>query len=110
MTKILRHKFVSQVSDVTDGTLARASDWDADHDFWLGYRVVTASGDTMTAADAQSDLDRVAHNLQQAYPATNADWGAALRAVFPFTQIFRPTLLMLLAAATYAETISGVSG
>lgn len=52
----------------------------------------------MALADAQSDLDRIAQDLQRTYSATNAGWSARLRSVFPFNRDLRPTLRLLSAA------------
>jgi len=51
VAKSLRHKFVSAVADSTDTTLVRSqSNWNDDHNLWLGGR--TASGTTDTIADS----------------------------------------------------------
>jgi len=51
MPKNLSHAFVSAIADGTDATLVRPSNWNADHVFWLGYRTVTATPDTIAHAD-----------------------------------------------------------
>ena len=51
MPKSLVHHFVSAVADGTDATLVRPSNWNADHDFWLGYRTVTGTTDAIAHAD-----------------------------------------------------------
>jgi hypothetical protein len=49
--KSLAHKFLSAVADGTDATLVRPSNWNADHDFFLGYRAVTGTTDTIANGD-----------------------------------------------------------
>jgi hypothetical protein len=49
--KSLKHRFVSSIADGTDTTLTRPSNWNDDHDLWLGYRLVTTTTDTLTNAD-----------------------------------------------------------
>jgi len=50
--KSLRHHFVSAISDGTDQTQVQPqTEWDDDHDFWLGYRAVTGTSDTIAHAD-----------------------------------------------------------
>ena len=51
MTKSLAHKFVSAVADGADSTLVRPSNWNADHNFYLGIRTVTGTTDTITDSD-----------------------------------------------------------
>ena len=51
MTKSLVHHFVSAIGDGTDTTLVRPSNWNADHDFWWGYRTVTTTTDTIGNGD-----------------------------------------------------------
>src|SRR5215831_7638143 len=52
MAKSILHKFVSAVADGADATLVRPqSNWDADHDFWLGIRSVTGTTDTIAHSD-----------------------------------------------------------
>ena len=54
MPKSLLHHFVSAIGDGTDTTLVRPSNWNADHDFWLGYRTVTVATDTIANTDHMS--------------------------------------------------------
>ena len=49
--KSLLHHFQSAIADGTDTTLVRPSSWNADHDFWLGYRTVTLTTDTIANTD-----------------------------------------------------------
>jgi hypothetical protein len=49
--KYLRHKFSSAIADGTDATLVRPSNWNDDHDFWLGFRTVTSGTDTVANTD-----------------------------------------------------------
>jgi len=49
--KSIKHKFQSSVTDGTDATLVRPSNWNDDHDFWLGFRAVTSTTDTIVHAD-----------------------------------------------------------
>jgi hypothetical protein len=49
--KSLKHKFQSAIADGTDATVVRPSNWNDDHDLWMGYRNVTAGTDTITNAD-----------------------------------------------------------
>ena len=51
MAKSLAHKFVSAISDGADATLVRPSNWNADHNFYLGYRTVTTTSDTIVDTD-----------------------------------------------------------
>jgi len=51
MPKSLTHGFVSALTDGTDATLVRPSNWNADHNLWLGYRTVTGTTDTIANAD-----------------------------------------------------------
>ncbi|PWT90377.1 MAG: hypothetical protein C5B54_07290 [Acidobacteria bacterium] len=53
----LRHKFHSMVADGADATLVRPSNWNDDHDLWLGHRSVTAAGDTITHDDHLSLIE-----------------------------------------------------
>ena len=56
VAKSLKHHFASAVADGTDTTLVRPSNWNADHDFWLGYRTVTTTSDTIANADHLSTI------------------------------------------------------
>jgi hypothetical protein len=49
--KSIHHRFVSAISDGTDATLVRPSNWNDDHDLWLGFRSVTTTSDTLANAD-----------------------------------------------------------
>lgn len=49
--KSLKHKFASAIGDGSDGTLVRPSNWNDEHDFWLGFRSVTVGSDTIAHAD-----------------------------------------------------------
>ena len=49
--KSLKHKFQSAVADVADATLVKPSQWNDDHDLWLGYRSVTGTTDTIAQTD-----------------------------------------------------------
>jgi len=49
--KSLVHKFVSAVADGADATVVRPSNWNADHNFWLGIRAVTITSDTIAHSD-----------------------------------------------------------
>jgi hypothetical protein len=49
--KALKHKFVSAIADIADATLIRPSNWNDDHDLWLGMRTVSATSDVITNAD-----------------------------------------------------------
>jgi hypothetical protein len=49
--KSITHKFVQTIADGTDGTLIRPSNWNDDHNLWLGYRAVTITTDAITSAD-----------------------------------------------------------
>jgi len=51
MTKIIKHKFVSATADGGDASLVRPSNWNDDHNLFLGYRKVTATSDTISDAD-----------------------------------------------------------
>jgi len=51
MPKSLTHAFVSAIADGTDATLVRKTNWNDDHDFWLGYRSVTTTADTLANSD-----------------------------------------------------------
>lgn len=52
MTKSLRHKFVSGIADGADATVARPSNWNDDHDLWLGARGYGGpTADAITNAD-----------------------------------------------------------
>ena len=63
MPKILKHKFQSAVADGTDATLIRASNWNDDHNMWLGYRTVPTSSDTIADSD---NLTLVRYNYSAA--------------------------------------------
>jgi predicted permease len=52
----------------------------------------------VTRTDAQSEMDRLARDLERAYPATNDGWRADLLPVFPLNKDLRPALLVLLGA------------
>lgn len=49
-------------------------------------------------SEAQAELDRLAADLERAYPNTNAGWRAALRPVFPLNKELQRGLLLLLGA------------
>jgi putative ABC transport system permease protein len=49
-------------------------------------------------ADAQSEIDLVARDLERAYPEANRGWRAALMPVFPLNKNLRPAMLLLLGA------------
>jgi hypothetical protein len=51
MTKVLKHRFQSSVADGTDATQVRPSNWNDDHDFWLGMRSASTTSDTISNAD-----------------------------------------------------------
>src|SRR5215475_8097949 len=76
--KSLRHRFVSAVADGTDASLVRPSNWNADHDLFLGKRTVTAATDTMLDAD---HLALVQYNRAAAIAVTLPQAGAALQFV-----------------------------
>jgi len=47
--KSLKHKFASAVTDGADATLVRPSNWNDDHNFYVGVNAQT--GTTYTVAD-----------------------------------------------------------
>ena len=47
---------------------------------------------------AQAEMARLARGVEQAYPATNDGWSAAVQPVFPLNKNLRPALLVLLGA------------
>lgn len=49
--KSLKHKFVDAIADGGDATVVRPSNWNDDHDLWLGYRTVSTTSDTIANAD-----------------------------------------------------------
>jgi len=49
--KLLKHRFVSAISDGTDTTLVRPTNWNDDHNLWLGGRTVAGTSDTLADAD-----------------------------------------------------------
>jgi hypothetical protein len=51
VTKSLRHKFNQAIADGADATLVRPSNWNDDHNLWLGIRAVTITSDAITNAD-----------------------------------------------------------
>src|SRR5215831_439578 len=57
--KSLKHKFSCGVADGSDSTLIRPSNWNDDHDLWLGYRAVGVTTDTIAQTD---HLSIVAYN------------------------------------------------
>jgi len=61
--KSLTHAFVSAIADGADATLVRPSNWNADHSFWLGYRTVTITTDTIANSD---HLSLVTYNSSSA--------------------------------------------
>jgi putative ABC transport system permease protein len=48
--------------------------------------------------DAQTEIVRLARGVEQAYPATNDGWSAAVQPVFPLNKNLRPAFLVLLGA------------
>jgi predicted permease len=52
----------------------------------------------VTRSEAQSEMDRLARDLERAYPATNDGWSAVLLPVFPLNKALRPAVLVLLGA------------
>jgi hypothetical protein len=54
MVKSLRHRFQSAIADGGDATIVRPSNWNDDHDLWLGYRTVSLTSDTIAHADHMS--------------------------------------------------------
>lgn len=71
--KYLHHKFTSAIADGTDGTLVRPSNWNDDHDLWLGYRSVAGTSDTITNAD---HLSLISYNNAAAVAVSIAAPGA----------------------------------
>jgi len=69
MPKSLTHAFVSAIADGTDATLVRPSNWNADHNLWLGYRTVTITTDTIVNSD---HLSLVTYNSASAVAASLA--------------------------------------
>lgn len=51
VAKNLRHKFHSLLADADDVSLVRPSNWNADHEWWWGDRLVTTATDTLTHDD-----------------------------------------------------------
>jgi len=49
--KSLKHKFVSAVADGTDATLVRSSNWNDEHNLYLGYRAGGVTPDTIVDGD-----------------------------------------------------------
>jgi hypothetical protein len=49
--KSLRHRLSSAVVDGGDSTLVRPSNWNDDHDLWLGMRTVSATSDVISNTD-----------------------------------------------------------
>jgi len=47
----LTHAFVSAITDGTDATLVRPSNWNAQHNLFMGFRSVTGTTDTIANAD-----------------------------------------------------------
>jgi len=52
--KSLRHKFQSGIADGADATLVRPSNWNDDHNFYLGQRNVSGTTDTIADGDNQT--------------------------------------------------------
>ena len=64
----------------------------------------------LTAAEVQADLSVVARQLEQAYPDTNAGWGATVVPVLDQTVgTIRGPLLVLLAGVAFVLIIAGVN-
>jgi hypothetical protein len=47
----LRHKKFSTIPDAADADLVRSSDWNAEHNLWLGYRDATTLNDLIDEDD-----------------------------------------------------------
>ena len=60
--------------------------------------VVARAGPGVDRGNAQAEIARLARDLEQAYPATNDGWSAAVQPVFPLNKTLRPALLVLLGA------------
>jgi len=72
--KSLKHKFNSTIADDSNTSIVRPSNWNDDHDLWLGSRVVTATTDTFVAAD---HMALVQYNSPLAVAATLPQAGSA---------------------------------
>jgi hypothetical protein len=51
VAKIVSHKFVTSIADGGDATLLRPSNWNDDHNVWMGRRSVAITTDAITNAD-----------------------------------------------------------
>lgn len=118
--KSLKHKFLSAVADGTDTTLVRPSNWNDDHDLWLGNRTVLSGPDTITNADHLSLIQyssgtAVAVTLPQAgasgqFLAGWAAWvrnrGAGLVTITPTTSTINESASLAIPQNNYAQIIS----
>jgi len=86
VAKSLRHKFVNPQSDGTDGTITRPSNWNDDHNLWLGGRTVTAATDTLADSD---HLSVVQYNSAVAVAVTLPQAGASSQFIAGWTTIIR---------------------
>jgi hypothetical protein len=67
--KSLKHKFNSAIADGGDATLVRPTNWNDDHDLWLGYRAVAGSSDTIAHTDHLSLITYNAGTVAVSLPA-----------------------------------------
>src|SRR5215510_5082331 len=109
MAKSLKHRFVSGVADGADATLMRPSNWNDDHDFWLGIRSVTGTTDTIVNTDALSlvtynQAGAVAVSIGQAGTGGNfpSGWVVYIRNRGLGTVTITPTTSTINEAATFA--------
>src|SRR5262245_14776323 len=108
VAKSLKHKFVNPQADGTDATVTRPSNWNADHDLWLGRRSVTAATDTLLDAD---HLCLVQYNSASAVAVTLPQAGASSQFVAGWTTTIRNlgagTVTVTPVTSALNETISG---
>jgi len=86
VAKSLKHAFVSGVADGADTTLVRPSNWNADHNFFLGYRTVTITTDTIADTD---NFSLITYNQAGAVAVTIAQAGAASQFLSGWTCFIR---------------------
>jgi hypothetical protein len=107
VAKTLKHKKTSAIGDTGDSSFVRPSDWNSDHDLWLGSRTVATATDTMLNADhlahvQYNNAGGVAVTLPQAGAGGNfiSGWTTHIRNVGAGTVTITPTTSTINGAAT----------
>jgi hypothetical protein len=104
-TKSLKHKFHSGVADGTDTSLVRPSDWNNDHDFYIGINAQTGTSYTVADGDAWSE---VSFNNAAAVTVTLPQAGASSQFLSGWRARFRNLNEGAVTIAPQTSTINGL--